>query len=108
MKLNGVVQITRARVRSYRATFAPLGVPLSSCATPSFSDEKELRTFLAGPLKIDPREIQSAFNALVRNGSYCIYEVWLSEAEIQEHGLGAVWALSCSRQQLCYPVECLA
>ena len=38
-------------------------------------------------------------NGLVHllNGSYSVYEVRLSEAQIQEHGLGTAWSLSRSR-----------
>ena len=35
--------------------------------------------------------------ALARNGSYCVYEVRLPEAQVREHGLGTAWSLSRSR-----------
>lgn len=59
--------------------------------------DNELETFLAGALRIEPREIAIALSALARNGSYSVYEVRLSEAQIQEHGLGTAWSLSRSR-----------
>ena len=57
----------------------------------------ELEAFLAGVLRIEPWEIATALSALARNGSYSVYEVRLSEAQIQEHGLGTAWSLSRSR-----------
>ena len=46
---------------------------------------------------MEPLEIATRLSALARNGSYCVYEVRLSETQIQEHSLGTAWSLSCSR-----------
>lgn len=97
MRVNGLVHLTRKKNATYQLAYTPLGAPLSACRSRGFGDEKDLRAFLAGALKIEGREIASALGALSRNGSYCVYEVRLSEAEIQEHGLGTAWSLSCSR-----------
>ena len=108
MRVNGLVHLIRKKDATYWVTYTPLGVPPTSCSSRSFPNEKELERFLAGPLKINWGEIVAALNALSRNGSYCIYDVGLSEAEIQEHGLATAWSLSCSRAGLCYPAELLA
>ena len=77
-------------------TYAPLGAPLTSRPSRSFPEPKDLERFLAGSLKIDGREMTTALEAVSRNGSYCIYEVWLSEEEIQENGLDPASSLSYS------------
>ena len=97
MRVNGLVQLLRRKDGTYELTYAPLGALVGCCPTRSFNDEEELEAFLAGALRIDPREIATALGALDRNGSYCVYEVRLSEAQIQEHGLGTAWSLSRSR-----------
>ncbi len=97
MRVNGMVHLARTKDATYRLAYAPLGAPPDAGPIRSFGDAKELAAFLAGALGIEGREIASALDALARNGSYCVYEVRLSEAEIQEHGLGTAWSLSCSR-----------
>lgn len=97
MRVNGLVHLLRTKDRTFELAYAPLGAPAGSCPRRRFSDEKELEAFLAGALRIEPREIATALGAMARNGSYCVYEVRLSEAEIQEHGLGTAWSLSSSR-----------
>ena len=97
MRMNGLVHLLRRKDRTYELTYAPLGALVGCCPTRSFNDEKELETFLAGALRIEPGEIATALSALARNGSYCVYEVRLSEAQIHEHGLGTAWSLSRSR-----------
>ncbi len=96
MKVNGMVRIMRNKDATYQVTYAPVGVPLDACPSRSFHDENDLARFLVGPLKIHPREITAALNGLARNGTYSIYEVWLSEGDIQKHGLGSAWPLWCS------------
>lgn len=97
MKVNGLVHLTRKKDATYELAYAPLGAPVGSSPRRSFGDENELGAFLAGALKIEGREIATALSALSRNGSYSVYEVRLSEAQIQEHGLGTAWSLACTR-----------
>ena len=97
MSVNGLVHLLRRKNVTYELTYAPLGALVGSCPRRIFNDDKELETFLAGALRIEPREIATALSALARNGSYSVYEVRLSETQIREHGLGTAWSLSCSR-----------
>ncbi len=94
MRLNGMVHMIRHKDATYRVTYTPVGVPPASCPSRIFPDWAELERFLAGPLRVEWREILTALEALCRNGNYCIYEVRLSEAEIQEHGFGSSGTLS--------------
>ncbi len=100
MRVNGLVHLTLKKDATYQLAYAPLGTSPSSCPSRSFRDEKDLQAFLAGALGIEGLEIATALSALSRNGSYCVYEVRLSDAEIQEHGLGTAWSLSCSRAEV--------
>ena len=97
MKVNGLVHLLRRKDRTFGLTYAPLGALVGCCPTRSFNDERELETFLTGALRIEPLEIATALSALARNRSYCVYEVRLSETQIQEHSLGTAWSLSRSR-----------
>ena len=97
MRVNGLVHLTQRKDATYQLAYAPLGASVASCPSRSFDDANHLAAFLAGALKIEGREITTALGALSRNGSYCVYEVRLSEVEIQENGLGTAWSLSCSR-----------
>ncbi len=105
MRLNGMVHMTRNKDATYRVTYTPLGVPPTSCPSRIFPGWAELERFLAGPLRVEGREILAALEALSRNGNYCIYEVRLSEAEIREHGFGSAWTLSSFHAGLFSPAE---
>jgi AAA+ ATPase superfamily predicted ATPase len=93
MRLNGSVHISRNKDLSYALAYAPLGVSSHSRPGRVFADRKALADFLARELKIDTREINVALGALFRNGSYAIWEVWLTEQEIMNLGLGPVWSI---------------
>ena len=108
MRLNGMIHMTRNKDATYRVTYAPLGVPPTSCPSRTFRGWPELERFLAGPLRVEWREVLAALEALSRNGNYCIYEVRLSEEEIREHGFGSAWSLSSSRAALFFPAERVA
>src|SRR6266540_1893902 len=88
MRLNGSVHIARNRDMSYSLAYAPLGVSSRSRPVRPFAHRKELDDFLASELKIGNREINMALSALFRNGSYAIWEVWLTEEEIARPGSG--------------------
>ena len=105
MRLNGMVHMTRNKDATYRVTYAPLGVPPTSCPNRIFQSGAELERFLAGPLRVEWQEILAALEALSRNGNYCIYEVGLSAAEIRAHGFGSAWTLSGSHAGLFSPAE---
>ncbi len=94
MRLNGMLHMIRHKDATYRVTYTPVGVPSTSCPSRIFPSWIELERFLAGPLRVEWREILTALDALSRHGNYCLYEVRLSEAEIREHGLGSARTLS--------------
>lgn len=93
MKLNGSVHIARNRDSSFSLAYAPLGVSSRTRPVRVFAHRKELGDFLASELKIGNREINVALGALLRNGSYAIWDVWLTEEEIARLGLGPVWSI---------------
>jgi hypothetical protein len=82
MKLNGSVQITRTPDRAYSLAYAPFGANRSARPARRFDDSWELERFLAGPLRLARREVLAALTALDRNGSYVIWEIWLSADEV--------------------------
>ena len=102
MRLNGSVHIARTKDLSYVLAYAPLGVSSHSRPARVFTDRKALADFLAGELKIDTREINVALGALFRNGSYAIWDVWLTEQEITSLGLGPVWSIHSAPGSLSY------
>jgi hypothetical protein len=81
MKLNGSVHIMRGPDRSYSLAYAPIGAHRDGRPARCFDDSRELERFLAGPLRVARREVLAALTALDRNGSYVIWEVWLSPDE---------------------------
>ena len=81
MRLNGSVHLTKSHDRSYSLAYAPLGVDLRQRGARRFDDSRELERFLAGPLRVARREVLEAMTALDRNGSYVIWEIWLSASE---------------------------
>ncbi len=81
MKLNGSVHITRGPDRSYALAYAPIGANRDGRPARRFDDSRELERFLTGPLRVARREVLSALTALDRNGSYVIWEIWLSPDE---------------------------
>ncbi len=81
MKLNGSVRITRSPDRTYSLAYAPIGADRGGRPARRFDDSRELERFLAGPLRVARREILAALTALDRNGSYVIWEIWLSPDE---------------------------
>jgi len=93
MKLNGTVNIERDDNANYVLSYAPLGVNHFGRPQRRFKGWQQMVSFLQGPLHVTPQEVRAALNALLRNGAYCLDGVWLSEAEIQDHGLGRVLCL---------------
>lgn len=92
MRLNGALHLARGKDGSYAVTYTPLGHQRAARPSRVFGDRRALEQFLAGPLRIDARELNQAMHALFRNGSYCLYEVWVSEDQMEECGLGPVWS----------------
>jgi hypothetical protein len=102
MRLNGSVHIGRNKDLTYSLSYAPLGVASHTRPVRVLGDRRELGSFLADQLKVDNREINTALGALVRNGSYSIWDVWLSEEEIAQYGLGPVWSIHSAPGALSY------
>ena len=102
MRLNGSVHIARNKDRGYSLSYAPLGVASHTRPVRLFSDRRELCGFLADQLKVGNQQINTALGALFRNGSYSIWDVWLSEEEIAKHGLGPVWSIHSAPGSLSY------
>ncbi len=102
MRLNGSIHIARHKDLSYALAYAPLGVSSHSRPTRAFVDRKELGDFLAAELKFSNREINTALGALFRNGNYAIWDVWLTEEEITQYGLGPVWSIHSAPGSLSY------
>ncbi len=88
MRLNGTVNIERDDNANYVLSYAPLGVDHFGRPQRRFKGWQQVIGFLQGPLHMGTQEVRAALNALLRNGAYCLDGVWLSEAEMQEHGLG--------------------
>ena len=97
MRLNGTVNLERDDNANYTLSYAPLGVDHFGRSRLRFKGWQHLVAFLQGPLHASPQEARSALNALLRNGAYCLDGVWLSEAEIEEHGLGRALCLHYAR-----------
>jgi hypothetical protein len=81
MRLNGSVHITRSPDRGYSLAYAPFGADRAGRPARRFDDSRDLERFLAGPLGLARREVLAALAALDRNGSYVIWEIWLSVDE---------------------------
>jgi hypothetical protein len=92
MRLNGTVHIQRDENANYVLSFAPLGVEHFGRPQRRFKGWKQMVAFLQGPLHVGLPEVRAALNALMRNGAYCLDGVWLSEAEMHEHGLAYAYA----------------
>ena len=88
MRLNGTVNIERDDNANYMLSYAPLGVEHVGRPQRRFKGWQQLVAFLQGPLHVGTQDVRGALNALLRNGVYCLDGVWLSEVEMQEHGLG--------------------
>jgi hypothetical protein len=88
MRLNGTVNIERDEDANYVVSYAPIGVDHGGRPRRRFKGWQQMVGFLQGALHVGPREVRAALNALLRNGAYCLDGVWLSEAEMSEHGLG--------------------
>jgi hypothetical protein len=93
MKLNGTVNIERDDNANYVLSYAPLGVDHFGRPQRRFKGWQQMVAFLQGPLHVTPQEVRATLNALLRNGAYCLDGVWLSEAEMQDHGLGRALCL---------------
>lgn len=93
MRFIGTVHIERDENANYVVSYAPLGVEHLGRTQRRFKDWKQMVAFLQGPLHVGLPEIRAALNALMRNGAYCLDGVWLSEAEMREHGLGRALCL---------------
>jgi hypothetical protein len=93
MRLNGTVNIERDDNANYVLSYAPLGVDHFGRPRRRFKGWQQMVAFLQGPLHVGAQDGRAALNALLRNGAYCLDGVWLSEAEIQEHGLGRALCL---------------
>ena len=93
MRLVGTVHIERDENANYVITYAPLGVEHFGRPQRRFKGWKQMVAFLQGPLHVGLPEVRAALNALMRNGAYCLDGVWLSEAEMHEHGLGRALCL---------------
>jgi hypothetical protein len=93
MKLNGTVNIERDDNANYVLSYAPLGVDHFGRPQRRFKGWQQMVAFLQGPLHAGPQEVRAALNALLRNGAYCLDDVWLSEAEMKDHGLGRALCL---------------
>ncbi len=81
MDIKGWAHITQHKDLSYSVTCAPLGVPCTDRPR-RLVNRRELEYFLAGPLQVDWREIQTAVTQLNRHGRYSILEVLLPEDEL--------------------------
>jgi hypothetical protein len=88
MRLDGTVNIERDDDANNVVTYAPIGVDHFGRPPRRFKGWQHLVAFLQGPLHVGPPEVRSALNALFRNGAFCLDGVWLTDAEIAEHGLG--------------------
>jgi hypothetical protein len=93
MKLNGTVNIERDDNANYVLSYAPLGMDPFGRPRRRFKGWQPMVAFLQGPLHVSDREVRAALNALLRNGAYCLDGVCLSEAEMQDHGLGRALSL---------------
>ena len=93
MRLNGTVNIERDDNASYVLSYAPFGLEHVGRSQRCFKGWQQLVAFLQGPLHMGSQDVRGALNALLRNGAYCLDGVWLSEAEMQEHRLGAALCL---------------
>ena len=93
MRLNGTVNIERDDDANYVLSYAPVGVEHSGRPQRRFKGRQHMVAFLQGPLHVGSQEVRAALNALLRNGAYCLDGVWLSEAEMREHGLGRALCL---------------
>jgi hypothetical protein len=93
MRFIGTVHIERDENANYVVSYAPLGVVHSGRPQRLFKGWKQMVAFLHGPLHVGLPEIRAELNALMRNGAYCLDGVWLSEAEMREHGLGRALCL---------------
>jgi len=93
MRLNGTVNIERDDDANYVLSYAPVGVEHSGRPQRCFKGWQHMVAFLQGPLHVGSQEVRAALNALLRNGAYCLDGVWLSEAEMREHGLGRALCL---------------
>ena len=93
MRLNGTVNIERDDDANYVLSYAPVGVGHSGRPLRRFKGWQHMVAFLQGPLHVGSQEVRAALNALLRNGAYCLDGVWLSEAEMREHGLGRALCL---------------
>jgi hypothetical protein len=93
MRFVGTVHIERDENANYVVSYAPLGVEHLGRPQRRFKGRKQMVAFLQGPLRVGLPEIRAALNALMRNGAYCLDGVWLSEAEMREHGLGRALCL---------------
>ncbi len=88
MRLNGTVNIQRDDNANYVLSYAPLGVDHFGRPQRRFKGWQQMVGFLQGPLHMRSPDVRGLLNALLRNSAYCLEGVWLSEAEMQEHGLG--------------------
>jgi len=88
MRLNGTVNIQRDDNANYVLSYAPLGVDHFGRPQRRFKGWQQMVGFLQGPLHMRSPDVRGLLNALLRNSAYCLDGVWLSEAEMQEHGLG--------------------
>jgi len=93
MRFVGTVYVERDENANYVVSYAPLGVEHSGRPQRRFKGWHHMVAFLQGPLHVGPKEVRAALNALLRNGAYCLDGVWLSEAEMREHGLGRALGL---------------
>jgi hypothetical protein len=104
MRLNGTVNIERDDNANYVLSYAPLGVDHFGRPQRRFKGWQQMIGFLQGPLHVGTQDVRAALNALLRNGAYCLDGAWLSEAEMQEHGLGhalylePLGGLACARR----------
>ena len=81
MHIKGWAHITELKDLSYSVTCAPLGVPCTDRPR-RLGNRCELEYFLAGPLQVDWREIQTAVTQLSRHGRYSILDVSLPGDEL--------------------------
>jgi hypothetical protein len=93
MRLNGTVNIERDDNANYVLSYAPLGVDHFDRPRRRFKGWQQMVSFLQGTLHVGAQDVRAALNALLRNGTYCLDGVWLSEAEMQAHGLGRALCL---------------
>ena len=93
MRLNGTVNIERDDNATYVLSYAPRGVEHVGRPQRRFKCWQQMVAFLQGPLHMRSQDVRGALNALLRNGAYRVDGAWLSEAEMQEHRLGAALCL---------------